>query len=801
VIAAPQGAFFTSVWFSCGIALNNQSMKLEVSYDESSTWFLLSGSNQMELPPGVISLRYRITLYSDGLSSPVLSWVNVSYNLECYPFDLLLTLNQTTVWRYLSIMVNSIVINFTHEVREVITTQPTFSDQWGNRLARISLNISSGGVCSLNISSLFINYKYNATIPDVDIAVNKYLEAHPDALSIPVNFSSLSQTQSSEPDLGYLYFKPAWDFPPRQAGFISDLIEDTPITIDLSSLYWDDGGTLNLTYSLLNYSENITLVLDPEGYGNLTISPDNDWYGAAFILIEVSDNLNLPVRLNYTFNITPVDDPPQLNVPPVLQGFAERIFTYNLTEWIYDKDTDVDKISISSNSSNLWFIGHIMFCSFLNEGEYIINLTAFDGSSYTTVENISIHIVKLLPPAIHSVPTINISVNQSYTIDLAQYIYDPDNYTLRFEVFYYNSSLLNVSLNGSNLTIFALPLPSDGQSSKPSAGINTLIQVVSRDETNLTAEMNITISITPVILQNGKNHDDSKSLLVLLLIILLFALVCIALLMLFYFKRTKNKEKGEEEKEKEKEKDKENMMNEASAYEPSYIPGKAIISSSPQTTPPPQSHLPPVPSLSQQQLPSAQKTDSLSAKPTILSASSPSPPLKESSVSVPPTDTQNPTLLPPPPSQDLSTGQPPLSPPELLPPPPPVSNTINICNICEEKIEEHLVKCECGMVYHTECLNKVSFCPECGKKAPKGITEGEREEKKKKKSKSIPLKAKSVKLEVITATAGATTKCAVCLGNVKSGNRYVKCFCGKNYHLACAKRVGSCINCNAVFES
>ncbi len=118
--------------------------------------------------------------------------------------------------------------------------------------------------------------------------------------------------------------------------------EDTPVWLNFSGRAEDDDGD-SLTWSAEEI-ENCMLSWDESGL-NLTVTPDENWFGILEIPVKVSDGTVNPEWI-LTVNVTPVNDMPMVKVLWSNGTEAEQVEyawneTTNITVWEIDTKEDV----------------------------------------------------------------------------------------------------------------------------------------------------------------------------------------------------------------------------------------------------------------------------------------------------------------------------------------------------------------------------------------------------------------------------------------------------------------------------
>ncbi|MBW2978331.1 FG-GAP repeat protein [Candidatus Woesearchaeota archaeon] len=181
--------------------------------------------------------------------------------------------------------------------------------------------------------------------------------------------------------------------------------EDTSRTINLTNYFVDpdklmDPNVDNLTYnySFVGDGSYINITIN-QSNGQVTLTPDKNWYGIRTIEFSATDLGNESVESNNVLlNVTPVNDAPIL----ISKGFYEFANT-NFSKWINASDPDGDTFFVflllsTYSNMNLSDYGLLNWTPVTNtSGNYTVNLTVCDLNNCT---NSSVWILVLGPSII-----------------------------------------------------------------------------------------------------------------------------------------------------------------------------------------------------------------------------------------------------------------------------------------------------------------------------------------------------------------------------------------------------------------
>jgi PKD repeat protein len=266
----------------------------------------------------------------------------------------------------------------------------------------------------------------------------------------------------------------------NQAPSISDIAnvntnEDTPISvfftvIDPDSAHCSVNLDINSDNSLLVPSENMSYTCYNNTY-TLVINPANNQYGSANFTISATDNHNISDTQNFTLEVSPVNDPPQISSIDNLtinEDTVSNTIYFNIS----DIETDASELDVyaSSSNTNLIPVENIVFGGTNENRSFVITPTENQNGTATVTITVSdsIHTATTSfditvsavddPPHVMN-PINDVSLNedsQDHIISLANVFTDVDNDDNSITISVVsntNMSVVNVSISDNNLVL------------------------------------------------------------------------------------------------------------------------------------------------------------------------------------------------------------------------------------------------------------------------------------------------------------------------------------------------------------
>ncbi|MCK4971328.1 MAG: hypothetical protein KAS77_12390, partial [Thermoplasmata archaeon] len=197
-------------------------------------------------------------------------------------------------------------------------------------------------------------------------------------------------------------------------------LEDETFTIDLASHVWD----------IDNAKEDLSLLVDTpyataDGLNLTVVFPDGVLeYDLWF---NMSDGLNLTQAMIH-FTVTPVDDPPVIEPPPVFTAVEDQVSVLNLTSFFSDVDTPIEDLTVEvSDTSHCTVVGQELHFLYTVGGkdDYIL-ITISDGTSEHRLE-LKIHVLEVNDAPIVATPPPLVAVeDETVLMDLTEYVTDEE---------------------------------------------------------------------------------------------------------------------------------------------------------------------------------------------------------------------------------------------------------------------------------------------------------------------------------------------------------------------------------------
>jgi hypothetical protein len=207
--------------------------------------------------------------------------------------------------------------------------------------------------------------------------------------------------------------------------------EDTPVQVNLAA-YIQDGDSPNDTLSFsVGQSDHLQLELKDS---LLNITPDKDWYGEATVNVDVKDETGLIDSTSFKVVVHAVDDAPVLAKLPSIRMHQDTTATLDLDAYVWDVDNDLSElqwefsnyshvtVSFSQENHQLTIHSPHSWGGF----EYI-KVTVQDPDGKASFDTLIVHVEKVsYAPQLSAIPEIIFNEDQTYKINLNDYVNDPD---------------------------------------------------------------------------------------------------------------------------------------------------------------------------------------------------------------------------------------------------------------------------------------------------------------------------------------------------------------------------------------
>ncbi|MCF7919021.1 MAG: tandem-95 repeat protein [Candidatus Cloacimonetes bacterium] len=270
-------------------------------------------------------------------------------------------------------------------------------------------------------------------------------------------------------------------------------LEDESYIFDIDNYISDLDGDDLLIFP--QESNHISIALSS---GTLvTLTPDENWSGTETISFTIYDSeagARLSASDNMLVTVEPVNDPPQFDLPGVVEFVESTSIQLDLRQFAYDPDDPVLTYGFSGNDTII--VSQNVFMITLEApdgwtGEEMVSFTATDESLVTAADSI---LVRVLLGEFNHAPQIELP-EEGFTfaedtiveIDFSPYISDPDGD--------------NIVITNTPITQVAILVLGNIVRFTPAANYNGTVNItftVIDNIDRLTASDNVNITVTPV---------------------------------------------------------------------------------------------------------------------------------------------------------------------------------------------------------------------------------------------------------------------------------------------------------------
>jgi hypothetical protein len=304
---------------------------------------------------------------------------------------------------------------------------------------------SSSGVAgwmSWNVTAIVSDW-FAGTYPNVGFVLTEANEA---SGSIHAFVSSDSPAPAQRPRLTISYTTPSVNPNPRIIGTIPDIIRaenSPPYSIDLQSYAADDDTPLSeMRWNVTGYDPSVIAITGLNTPGNhiLTVTPQPNRYGDAFVTYWLADPQGHFARQGAWIRITQVDAPPSFAPPPTLFVHYNHTYVFDYGPYIADPDTPRSQLTFSSDDPvgavvSGFNVSYLYPDSLLNRWVFV-TLSVGDGQ-YTTAKVVAVKVTADDPPNLdRPLPDLTMYEGEfrAGVFNLADYFSDPNNDALYYAV-------------------------------------------------------------------------------------------------------------------------------------------------------------------------------------------------------------------------------------------------------------------------------------------------------------------------------------------------------------------------------
>jgi hypothetical protein len=204
--------------------------------------------------------------------------------------------------------------------------------------------------------------------------------------------------------------------------------EDGYGEVDLNTLFGDDYDNNNLTYTLMGYSVADAVEAVVNG-SMLELTPFPNWTGELDVTVRGMDSSLQYIDGDIRVVVTPTNDPPIIDLPTtIVEAQAKETLILDLSDHIYDVDNEQDELVLTVNTSFITVEGLTLYCTFDDEGTYLVLMTVSDGLAETNETLTFIVSAPVGYPSIVGLPSvIKVPINRPLPMDLLQYGEDDED--------------------------------------------------------------------------------------------------------------------------------------------------------------------------------------------------------------------------------------------------------------------------------------------------------------------------------------------------------------------------------------
>jgi len=285
---------------------------------------------------------------------------------------------------------------------------------------------------------------------------------------------------------------------PRIVGRIPDQVRaenSPPWSISLQG-YAADGDTplTELRWNVTGFNPAVIQItgLNTQGNQILTIYPQTNAYGNNLVTYWLTDPEENYAAQQAWINITPVNQPPTFNPPPILFVHYNRTYTFDYRPYIADVDTPTPQLTLSADDPShtavsVHNVSYLYPYAYLNQWVFV-TLIVSDGQ-YSVARAVAVKVTADDPPVLNQ-PLPDVTMFEGTTLsnrfNLNDYFADPNNDALFYSIGYAH---INVTIRANHSVDFRAPPGWWGQEN---------VTFRARDPTGAIAEDTILVTVLHV---------------------------------------------------------------------------------------------------------------------------------------------------------------------------------------------------------------------------------------------------------------------------------------------------------------
>lgn len=258
-----------------------------------------------------------------------------------------------------------------------------------------------------------------------------------------------------------------------------DDVNQPPVISGLPDITLNEDANMFDAFSLYDYTSDNELPDDQLSYtisdnncgvsidelDNVDIDPPLNFNGFCDITVTVSDG-EFTDNDSFTVTVNAVNDEPVIDSVPVTLAYEAVLYTYDVEAYDVEGDSltflllvSPDGMSIDSSTGLISWIP-----TAAQVGDNAVSVQVDDGNDGTDVQDFTINVVSKYQPIVGDIPDVNFNEDESdSTIDLDDYVSDPDNSNDELVWSYSGNNNVIVSIGADRVVTFSAPADWNGQ--------------------------------------------------------------------------------------------------------------------------------------------------------------------------------------------------------------------------------------------------------------------------------------------------------------------------------------------------
>ncbi|MCF7911209.1 MAG: tandem-95 repeat protein [Candidatus Cloacimonetes bacterium] len=262
-----------------------------------------------------------------------------------------------------------------------------------------------------------------------------------------ITFTVYDETQMSDDEVEIIVY-PLNDPPVMDIEDSYTLHEDQSLQVDFAPYIFD----IDLDTITLSVSGNQNVIVDIDQL-MVTFSALENWFGSEILVFSADDNQGRAIVSDTTeVFVLPANDPPVIELPPVISFNEDQILTRDFNQYITD-DSDSLFLSVAGNENIDVSIEGLMvtFTPDYNwNGFEVMTFYVSDGE-FIAEDNVNVSVIPINdPPQINLPLEFVFNPNQSYNVNFINYVFDLDGDPLSLS--YSGNVNVGVVINGLQVT-------------------------------------------------------------------------------------------------------------------------------------------------------------------------------------------------------------------------------------------------------------------------------------------------------------------------------------------------------------